>query len=173
MNGGVEVIQGDVTTWSPNFEFARLHSTQMMGASGRSPLPPQLQEGCRREMHVMVPRFSPLPFVSDAPATFTTTADKQSRVTIDVLEGELTLAEENRLLGTFVLSGLQQSTAGVPQVGIHFRIDHNGILHVAAKDSQTGSHADVKIRNMKSSALTEQMTGKMSASLEKLLASEP
>jgi len=79
--------------------------------------------------------------------TFSTAADNQSAVTINVLQGERQFAKDNRLLGTFNLEGIAPAPRGMPQIEVTFNIDVNGILNVSAKDKATGKENKVSIQN--------------------------
>jgi molecular chaperone DnaK len=76
---------------------------------------------------------------------FSTAADNQTAVTIQVFQGERKMASDNRLLGKFDLTGIPPAPRGVPQVEVKFDIDQNGILNVTAKDLGTGKEANVLI----------------------------
>jgi molecular chaperone DnaK len=84
---------------------------------------------------------------------FSTAADNQPAVTISVLQGEREMAKDNRKIGNFDLSNIPPAPRGVPQIEVAFDIDANGILHVSAKDLQTGK--EQKIRIEAKSGLTE------------------
>jgi molecular chaperone DnaK len=77
--------------------------------------------------------------------TFSTAADNQTAVTIQVFQGERAMARDNRLLGSFNLEGIPPAPRGVPQIEVKFDIDQNGILSVAAKDTGSGKEASVRI----------------------------
>ncbi len=81
----------------------------------------------------------------DAQETFSTAADHQSAVTVRVFQGERPMAADNRLLGEFNLDGIPPAPRGVPQIQVKFDIDVNGILHVSAKDLNTGKEENVRI----------------------------
>lgn len=76
---------------------------------------------------------------------FSTAADNQTSVEIHVLQGEREMAEGNRSLGRFTLSGIPMAPRGVPQVEVTFDIDANGILSVKAKDKGTGKEQQITI----------------------------
>ena len=90
---------------------------------------------------------------------FSTAADNQPSVEIHVLQGERSMAKDNRTIGRFHLDGIPPSPRGVPQVEVTFDIDANGILHVSAKDKGTGK--EQKIRIEASSGLTDDEIDKM------------
>ena len=77
--------------------------------------------------------------------TFSTAADQQRRVEIQVYQGERELAERNHLLGRFDLDGLPPAPRGVPQIDVTFDIDANGILHVSAKERESGREQRVTV----------------------------
>ena len=76
---------------------------------------------------------------------FTTAAYGQTGVDIKVLQGERQFARDNRLLGNFRLNGIRRAPAGVPQIEVTFDIDANGIVHVSAKDLDTGRNQSITI----------------------------
>ncbi|MBQ8824338.1 MAG: molecular chaperone DnaK [Ruminococcus sp.] len=76
---------------------------------------------------------------------FSTAADNQPAVDINVLQGEREFAKDNKLLGTFRLDGIAPARRGVPQIEVTFDIDANGIVHVSAKDLGTGKEQNISI----------------------------
>jgi len=76
---------------------------------------------------------------------YSTAADNQTAVTINVLQGERSRAADNHSLGTFNLEGIPAAPRGVPQIEVTFDIDANGIVHVSAKDLGTGKENKVTI----------------------------
>ncbi len=90
---------------------------------------------------------------------FSTAADSQPSVEIHVLQGERSMAKDNRTIGRFHLDGIPPAPRGVPQIEVTFDIDANGILHVSAKDKGTGK--EQKIRIEASSGLTDDEIEKM------------
>jgi molecular chaperone DnaK len=96
-------------------------------------------------MTVLIPRNTTIPH--EKLETFSTAADNQPSVTINVLQGERPTARDNRLLGTFNLEGIPPAPRGMPQIEVKFKIDVNGILEVSATDKGTGKKADIKVQN--------------------------
>ncbi|MBQ7889380.1 MAG: molecular chaperone DnaK [Erysipelotrichaceae bacterium] len=84
---------------------------------------------------------------------FTTAANFQTRVEINVLQGERHFARDNKSLGKFALTGIKRAMRGVPHIEVTFDIDANGIVNVSAKDLGTGKHQEIVITN--SSSLSE------------------
>ena len=78
--------------------------------------------------------------------TFTTAADGQTSVEIHVLQGERPMAPDNKSIGRFILDGLLPAPRGMPQIGVTFDIDANGIISVAARDKGTGREQKIVIQ---------------------------
>ncbi len=85
---------------------------------------------------------------------FSTAADNQTAVSINVLQGERNMSADNKSLGRFDLVGLPPAPRGIPQIEVSFDIDANGIVHVSAKDLGTGREQSIKITA--SSGLSEE-----------------
>lgn len=96
--------------------------------------------------------------------TFSTAADNQTQVEINVLQGEREMAADNKTLGRFVLDGIPPAPRGMPQVEVTFDIDSNGILHVAAKDKTSGKEQKITIQN--STNLSDEEVEKMKKDAE-------
>jgi molecular chaperone DnaK len=94
-------------------------------------------------MTVLIPRNTTIP--TSKTEVFSTAADNQSAVTINVLQGEREFARDNRLLGNFNLEGIPPAPRGMPQIEVTFNIDVNGILNVSAKDRGTGKEISHRI----------------------------
>ena len=77
--------------------------------------------------------------------TFSTAADNQPQVEINVLQGEREMAADNKSLGRFILDGIPPAPRGVPQIEVTFNIDANGIVNVSAKDKGTGKEQHITI----------------------------
>jgi molecular chaperone DnaK len=82
---------------------------------------------------------------TEASKIFTTAADNQTSVQIRVFQGEREMAEENELLGEFMLTGIPPAPAGTPQIEVTFAIDENGIVNVNAEDKGSGKSEEITI----------------------------
>ncbi len=96
--------------------------------------------------------------------TFSTAADNQTQVEINVLQGERPMAADNKSLGRFILEGIPPAPRGVPQVEVTFDIDASGILSVSAKDKATGKENKIQITG--STGLSKDEVEKMTKEAE-------
>jgi len=92
---------------------------------------------------IVIPRNTTIP--TRKSKVYSTADDNQNQVEIHVLQGERSMAGDNRTLGRFHLVGIPPAPRGVPQVEVTFDIDANGILHVSAKDRGTGQEQNIQI----------------------------
>ena len=106
---------------------------------------------------VLIPRNTTIP--TKKSETFSTAEDNQTTVEIHVLQGERQMAQDNRTIGKFQLTGIPPAPRGTPQVEVGFDIDANGILHVTARDKTTGK--EQKIRIEASSGLSDAEVDRM------------
>merc|ERR1712242_505902 len=96
-------------------------------------------------MSKIIPRNSVVP--TKKSQIFSTAADNQQTVSIQVYEGERPMTKDNHLLGKFDLTGIPPAARGVPQLEVTFEIDVNGILRVSAEDKGTGNKEKIEIKN--------------------------
>ena len=93
--------------------------------------------------------------------TFSTASDNQPSVEIHVLQGDRSMASDNRTIGRFHLDGIPPAPRGMPQIEVSFDMDADGMIHVSAKDNATGKEQSIRIEA--SSGLTESEIEKMRA----------
>lgn len=96
--------------------------------------------------------------------TFSTAADNQTQVEINVLQGERPMAADNKSLGRFILDGIPPAPRGVPQIEVTFDIDASGIVSVKAKDKASGKEQSIKITG--STGLSKEEVEKMTKDAE-------
>ena len=98
--------------------------------------------------NVLIKKNTPIP--TEHKETFTTVADNQTEICIELVMGENRLAHLNRNLGSFVLDGIQPAPRGVPLFEVTFEIDEHGILHVNSLDKATGNTHSITVENINS-----------------------
>ena len=108
-------------------------------------------------MTKMIDRNTTIP--TSKTEVYSTAADNQTSVEINVLQGERELARDNKSLGKFQLTGIPAARRGVPQIEVTFAIDANGIVHVSAKDKGTGKEQQITISG--STALSDDEVDRM------------
>jgi molecular chaperone DnaK len=96
-------------------------------------------------MTKLIERNSTIP--TSKSQVFSTAADNQPQVGIEVYQGEREMANDNKKLGSFMLDGIAPAPRGVPQIEVTFSLDANGILNVTAKDKGTGKEQSITIQN--------------------------
>ena len=106
---------------------------------------------------VLIPRNTTIPTTKYQ--IFSTAADNQPGVEIHVLQGERSMAADNKTLGRFQLTGIPLAPRGIPQIEVKFDIDANGIVHVSAKDLGTGKSQTITING--GSGLSEEEIDRM------------
>jgi molecular chaperone DnaK (HSP70) len=109
-------------------------------------------------MSELIPRNSPIPTEQTKP--FTTVADDQQSVNIEIFEGERSMSKDNHFLGSFVLTGIPPAPRGIPQIDVTFDIDVNGILNVTAQEKSIGIKKNIII-NSKTNRLSTQEIDRM------------
>jgi len=108
-------------------------------------------------MTTLIPRNTTIP--TKKSQVFSTASDSQTDVEVHVLQGERPMAQGNKTIGRFHLSGIPPAPRGMPQIEVAFDIDANGILHVSARDRATGKEQSIRIEV--SSGLNEQEIQRM------------
>lgn len=111
---------------------------------------------------ILIPKNTTYPTAKTQ--VFSTAADNQTSVEVNVLQGERPIAKDNKSLGRFFLDGIPPAPRGVPQIEVSFDIDANGILNVSAKDKATGKSQSIRIEG--SSGLSKEEVEKMKKEAE-------
>ena len=110
----------------------------------------------------LVERNTTIP--AEASQVFSTAADNQTSVEINIVQGERPMATDNKSLGRFILEGIPPAPRGVPQVEVTFKVDANGILEVSAKDKTSGKENSIRIEG--GSKLSDEEIKKMQQDAE-------
>ncbi len=110
----------------------------------------------------MIPRNTTIP--KKASETFTTAADNQPSVEVEVFQGERPMADDNKKIGSFHLDGITPAPARVPKIEVTFEIDANGVLSVSAKDLGSGKQNNIRIEG--SSGMTKDEVERMKRDAE-------
>jgi molecular chaperone DnaK len=110
----------------------------------------------------IIPRNTTIP--TSKSQVFSTAAENQTSVEIHVVQGERSIAGDNKSLGRFILDGILPAPRGMPQVDVTFDIDANGILHVSAQDKGTGREQKITIQA--GTGLTEEEIDRMKKDAE-------
>lgn len=112
---------------------------------------------------VLIPKNTTVP--TSKSRVFSTASDNQNSVEVKVLQGERSMAKDNKLLGRFILDGIPPAPRGVPQIEVTFDIDANGILNVSAVDKGTDKKQSIRIEG--SCGISEEKIEKMKQEAQK------
>jgi len=111
---------------------------------------------------VLIPKNTTVP--TSKSQVFSTAAESQTSVEINVLQGERPIAKDNKALGRFILDGIPPAPRGIPQIEVSFDIDANGILNVSARDKATDKSQSIRIEG--STGLSKEDVEKMKKEAE-------
>jgi molecular chaperone DnaK len=123
---------------------AAILTGQAIGLRLADATPLSLGVNSKGAMDVIIPRNTPTP-TGDVCRIYTTAADRQEAVQIEVYQGENPLVRNNLKLGVLLLRGIESAAAGEPEIEVGFRVDQDGILNVTARNARTGAASEITV----------------------------